>query len=68
MVVDKEFKQALVDRFTSAELAEFLDISVEDFVEMFEDDIEMNYEDLADFIGLRPDTGSDTFDQDSQYS
>lgn len=66
-MVDKEFKEALVDRFTSAELADFLDISIEDFVEMFEDEIEMNYEDLAEWVGLRDGTGDDSFDRQEQY-
>lgn len=65
-MVDKEFKKLLCDRFTTAELAEFLDISVEDFVDMFEDDIEYNYNDLADWIGLRGET-EDNFDQQEQF-
>lgn len=66
MAVDKEFKKILADRFESWELAEFLQISTEDFVEMFEDEIEINYEDLCDFIGIRG-GGENTFDDTSDY-
>lgn len=65
-MVDKEFKQLLCDRFDSWELAEFLDISTEDFIEMFEDDIEANYYDLAEFIGLRG-NGDNEFDDNEDY-
>lgn len=52
-MVTKEFKTILADRFDTAELAEFLQINVIDFIEMFEEDIEVNYDELAEFIGLR---------------
>ena len=58
-MVDKEFKKLLSDRFTTAELAEFLDIDVTDFIEAFEDDVEYNYEELAEWIGLRKDNESE---------
>lgn len=61
-MVDREFKKMLCDRFTTAELAEFLDISVEDFCEAFEEDVEINYEELAEWIGLR--TERNTEDED----
>lgn len=66
-MVDKEFKQLLCDRFTAYELAEFLDISTEDFIEVFEDDIEANYEDLADWIGIRG-NGDNVYDDDQDCS
>lgn len=53
MSVDKEFKRLLADRCESWEIAEFLGISAEDFIEMFEDEVEYNYDDLAEWIGLR---------------
>ena len=52
-MLDKEFKNALADRFESWEIAEFLQISAEDFINMFEEDMEVNYEELAEWIGLR---------------
>jgi hypothetical protein len=52
-VLTKDFKTLVCDRFETAELAEFLQISIEDFVEMFEDEIEVNYEDIAEMIGLK---------------
>ena len=64
-MLNKDFKQTLVDRFESWELAEFLQISTEDFVEMFEDEIEMNYEDVAEFVGLREE---ENFDEVGTYS
>jgi len=60
-VVTKEFKTILADRFDTAELAEFLQIPVSDFIEMFEDEIEINYEDLAEFVGLK-NGGANEFD------
>lgn len=50
-MVTTEFVTLLCDRFTAAELAEFLDISVEEFCEMFEADLEYNYNDLCEYIG-----------------
>jgi hypothetical protein len=67
VAVDKQFKQILSDRFEAWELAEFLQISTEDFVEMFEEEIENNYEDLCDFIGIRG-GGDNSFDDDDVYS
>ena len=63
-MVTKDFKQKLCDRFTTAELAEFLDVSTEDFCEAFEDEIELNYDELADWIGLRT-GGTNEFDEDN---
>lgn len=63
MVTYNELVKLLCDRFTTAELAEFLDISVEDFCAAFEEDIETNYEELAEWIGLRA-AGENTDDED----
>jgi len=64
--VTKDFKKALCDRFESWELAEFLQIPIEEFVEMFEEEIEINYEDLAEYVGLK--TGGDyEYDQVDQF-
>lgn len=67
-MVTKEFKTILADRFDTAELAEFLQIDVKDFIEMFEEDIEVNYDELAEFVGLRRDyvtgKGDNEFDED----
>ena len=52
--LDKNFKQAIIDRYNGWELVELLDIRIEDIVEEFEDVIldyeeelreEMNYKD-----------------------
>lgn len=59
-MVTTEFVTLLCDRFTAAELAEFLDISVEEFCEMFEADLEYNYNDLCEFIGYS--RGENTYD------
>lgn len=53
MVVTKEFKAALADRCEGWEIAEFLQLSAEDLIEMFEEEIEVNFDDLAEWIGLR---------------
>lgn len=52
--MDENFKKALADFFTAQELVDFLEIPVEDIIELFEEDIkdfedelkdEMNYKD-----------------------
>lgn len=52
--MDDNFKKALADFFTAQELVDFLEIPVEDIIELFEEDIkdfeddlkeEMNYKD-----------------------
>lgn len=60
-MVTKEFKTILCDRFEGWELAEFLQIETKDLIEMFEEDVEINYEDLAEFIGLKG-KGDNEFD------
>lgn len=67
MSVDREFAAILADRCESWEIAEFLGISARDFIDMFEDEVEMNYDDLAEWIGLRGKGDSD-YDSDSEYS
>ena len=67
-MVDKEFKQMLIDRFESWELAEFLQIETAEFVDMFEDDIEINYDDLAEWIGLRSDDDNEVYDSSRSES
>jgi len=62
-VVSKEFKAALADRCEGWEIAEFLQIPAEELIEAFEDDVEVNYDDLAEWIGLRG-KGDNTFDED----
>lgn len=62
-MVSKEFKAILADRCESWEIAEFLGISAEDFIEMFEEDVEVNYEDLAEWIGLIS-GGENSFDEE----
>ena len=54
-MVSKDFKNVLADRFESWEIAEFLQISAEDFIDAFEEDIEVNYDELAEWIGLPED-------------
>lgn len=65
-MLSKDFKTTLADRFEAWEIAEFLGISAEDFIEMFEDDIEANYEDVAEWIGLR--TNGDNEFNDEEYT
>lgn len=55
MALEKEFKKQLVDRFEAFELCDFLMIKTEDFIDAFEEEIEEQIDDVADFAGLRLD-------------
>lgn len=52
-------KAALVDRLEGWELVDFLQITIEDVVEAFEETIIENLEDVEDFLNLRDDTEND---------
>lgn len=45
-----DFKEAIVDWFTPEELVEFLNIRIEDIIEVFEDEILDNFDELAEEI------------------
>lgn len=47
----EDFVKALVDRYSTSELAELLDAPIRDFIEAFEWLIEDNYEELCEEIG-----------------
>jgi len=59
--MDKELEQVLIDRFEAWEIADFLQISTEEFVDFFRHRIEENYEDVCEWAGFRRDDslGSD---------
>lgn len=65
-MVTNDFKELLCDRFTAAELAEFLDVTVEDFCEMFEADIEYNYDELCEFMNLNSEDADNDNDAGSE--
>lgn len=48
-----ELKDILADRLEGWELVEFLQIPVQDVIEIFEDEILANLEDVKEFAGLR---------------
>lgn len=48
--MDEEFKKRLIDRFEGFELAELLDLSVEEVVELFADIIEDNKDFLEEYL------------------
>lgn len=48
--MDEEFKKRLIDRFEGFELAELLDLSVEEVVELFSDTIEDNKDFLEEYL------------------
>lgn len=50
--MDNDFRLQLADVFTSPELAEYLDIDIELFIDAFEEEIENRIEDLRKYIGL----------------
>jgi hypothetical protein len=51
-VINREFKERLADRFTSAELVDLLVIPVEDVIEAFEEYIDERFDDVCDAIGI----------------
>lgn len=51
--MEQEVKKRVADFFESWELAEFLRIPAEEFVEAFEDEIEDAIEDVEELMGLR---------------
>lgn len=51
--MDKEFRQILYDRFEGWEIVEFLQIPIEEIVDIFEDRIIENLEDVEDLAGIR---------------
>jgi hypothetical protein len=51
--IDPLTKDAIIDTMLGWELVEFLQIPVEDIVEMFEDEILENIEDVMDLANIR---------------
>lgn len=52
-MLDREDKERLKDFFEGFELVEYLQISIEDVVDAFEDLIEENLDEIEEFIGVR---------------
>lgn len=50
--LEEEFKKRLIDRFEGWELIEYLNIKIEDIVEIFEDEISEAKEDLEEFLAI----------------
>ncbi len=59
MSINKDTKAAIADRLEGWELFDFLQITIEDVIELFEDEIEENLEDVLEFCGLRIDNDKD---------
>ena len=51
--LDKNTKNAIIDRLEGWELVDFLQIPIEAVIEAFESQILENLEDVKDFVGLR---------------
>lgn len=51
--LDKNTKNAIIDRLEGWELVDFLQIPIEAVIEAFESQILENLEDVEDFVGLR---------------
>ena len=49
-VLDNSLKSAICDRLFGWELVEFLQIPIEDIVELFEEDVLNNLDEVKDFI------------------
>ena len=61
-VLDNILKSAICDRLEGWELIEFLNIPIEDIVELFEEDILDNITDVKDFIDYGIETETDEKD------
>jgi hypothetical protein len=61
-VLDNILKSAICDRLEGWELIEFLNIPIEDIVELFEEDILDNLEEVKDFITYGVETETDDRD------
>jgi len=53
VAINRNLKEAIVDRLSSWELVDFLQIPCEFVVEAFEAEIEANLDDVLDFVDLR---------------
>jgi len=56
-VLDRETKERLKDFFEGFELVEYLQLSIEDIIDAFEDEIEEHLDDIEEFIGVRERSG-----------
>lgn len=59
MALDKETKAALIDRLEGWELAEFLDLTTEDIIEAYEEEIVLNLEEVLEFAGIKTNEDND---------
>lgn len=57
--LDDSLKNALCDRLEGWELVEFLNIAIEDIVELLEEEILANIDDVEDFIDYKEETTED---------
>lgn len=51
--MDVETKKRIGDYFEGFELVEYLQLTIEQVIEAFEDEIEENIDDIEEFIGVR---------------
>lgn len=63
-MLDNELKKLLIDRLEGWELCEFLQLSIEDVIEAFEDEIIQNLDDVLELAGLRELNGNYNNDDD----
>lgn len=62
--MDPDFKQILYDRFEGWELVEFLQIPIQEIVEIFEEIIIENLEDVEDLAGIRKEKSYNDYGQE----
>lgn len=51
--MDDELKKAICDRLEGWELVDFLQVSIEEILDAFEDKVEDSLDDVLDFCNLR---------------
>lgn len=54
-MLDRETKARIIDWFEAPDLVDFLQLTTEDIVEVFEEEIEDNLDEIEEIIGIRQD-------------
>jgi len=58
-VLSEELRAALIERFYGWELCDFLNVSIEEVIDVFEHEIVDNMDELEELVGLRRNNNDD---------
>lgn len=62
-MLDRETKRRLADRLEGWEIVDFLQLSAEDIIDTFEEEIIQHLEDVLEFAGLRDEDDEEESDR-----